>query len=138
MIPIVDAQREVLLKPVGINVGSGQLVQSFNSAAVIWSLAKDSGVVLSSWSLLCGSRKFDHRHGADYHSMADFQGQFLLPHLLIRIRIKSSLLQRWPYIGPVKVESVMLPLIYIASLRFPRSVYFVYSYNLYSIRLGCR
>jgi hypothetical protein len=41
MISIVDAQREVLLDPAGTNVWSGQVVQSLNSAAVTWSLAKE-------------------------------------------------------------------------------------------------
>lgn len=40
MISVVDAQREVLLKPIGTNVWSGQVPQSLNSAAVTWSLAK--------------------------------------------------------------------------------------------------
>lgn len=41
MISVVDAQREVLLNPVGTNVWSGQVVQGLNSAAVTWSLAKE-------------------------------------------------------------------------------------------------
>ena len=41
MASIVTAQREVLLDPIGTNVWSGQAVQSLNSAAVTWSLAKD-------------------------------------------------------------------------------------------------
>ena len=41
MISIVDAQREILLNPVGTNVWSGQVPQSLNSAAVTWALAKD-------------------------------------------------------------------------------------------------
>ena len=40
MISVVDAQREILLDPVGTNVWSGQVPQSANSAAVTWSLAK--------------------------------------------------------------------------------------------------
>jgi hypothetical protein len=40
MISVVDAQREILLDPVGTNVWSGQVTQSLNSAAVTWSLAK--------------------------------------------------------------------------------------------------
>jgi hypothetical protein len=41
MISVVDAQREILLDPVGTNVWSGQVPQSLNSAAVTWSLAKE-------------------------------------------------------------------------------------------------
>jgi hypothetical protein len=40
MISVVTAQREVLLSPTGTNIWSGQVVQSLNSAAVTWSLAK--------------------------------------------------------------------------------------------------
>jgi hypothetical protein len=40
MISVVTAQREVLLSPTGTNIWSGQAVQSLNSAAVTWSLAK--------------------------------------------------------------------------------------------------
>ena len=41
MISIVDAQRDILLDPVGTNVWSGQVIQGLNSAAVTWSLAKE-------------------------------------------------------------------------------------------------
>jgi hypothetical protein len=41
MISIVDAQRDILLNPIGTNVWSGQAIQSLNSAAVTWSLAKE-------------------------------------------------------------------------------------------------
>lgn len=41
MVSVVDAQREILLDPEGTNVWSGQVVQSLNSAAVTWSLAKE-------------------------------------------------------------------------------------------------
>lgn len=38
---VVDAQREILLDPIGSNVWSGQQTQALNSAAVTWSLAKE-------------------------------------------------------------------------------------------------
>lgn len=41
MVTIADAQREILLSPLGSNVWSGQSVQSLNSAAVTWSLSKE-------------------------------------------------------------------------------------------------
>lgn len=41
MVSVVDAQREILLDPIGTNVWSGQVPQSLNSAAVTWSLAKE-------------------------------------------------------------------------------------------------
>ena len=37
---VVEAQRDILLDPRGTNVWSGQVLQSLNSAAVTWSLAK--------------------------------------------------------------------------------------------------
>jgi hypothetical protein len=40
MISITDSQRELLLDPIGNNVWSGQYVQSLNSGAITWSLAK--------------------------------------------------------------------------------------------------
>jgi hypothetical protein len=59
MVSVVDAQREVLLKPIGTNVWSGQVPQSLNSAAVTWSLAKqlygiDGPYVAIPMSLLFG------------------------------------------------------------------------------------
>jgi len=39
MVSITGAQRELLLKPTGNNVWSGQIVQSLNSNAITWSLA---------------------------------------------------------------------------------------------------
>ena len=41
MISITGAQRDILLNPIGNNVWSGQSVQSLNSNAITWSLAKE-------------------------------------------------------------------------------------------------
>lgn len=41
MVSIVDSRRDILLNPQGNNIWSGQYVQSLNSAAVTWSLAKE-------------------------------------------------------------------------------------------------
>ena len=41
MVSVVDAQREILLDPIGTNVWSGMIPQSINSAAVTWSLTKE-------------------------------------------------------------------------------------------------
>ena len=41
MISITGAQRGILLNPIGNNVWSGQSVQSLNSNAITWSLAKE-------------------------------------------------------------------------------------------------
>ncbi|KII87915.1 hypothetical protein PLICRDRAFT_176672 [Plicaturopsis crispa FD-325 SS-3] len=93
MISIVDAQRDILLDPVGTNVWSGQTVQSLNSAAVTWSLAKE----------LYG------RSGP----------YFIIPISLIIGMVPTFfqflISKRWPYIGPVKVDAIMLPLIYMYS-----------------------
>jgi hypothetical protein len=40
MVSITGSQREILLDPIGDNVWSGQEVQSLNSEAITWSLAK--------------------------------------------------------------------------------------------------
>ncbi|KAJ3557724.1 hypothetical protein NM688_g1317 [Phlebia brevispora] len=90
MVSIVDAQREILLNPMGTNVWSGQYTQSLNSAAVTWSLAKQ----------LYGP------HGP----------YFVIPMGLL-IGVGPTLLQwligkRWQKIGPFHVNDVMLPIIY--------------------------
>ena len=41
MVSVVNAQRDAILSPTGTNVWSGQVVQSLNSNAVTWSLAKE-------------------------------------------------------------------------------------------------
>jgi hypothetical protein len=40
MVSITGSQRELLLEPMGNNIWSGQQIQSRNSNAVTWSLAK--------------------------------------------------------------------------------------------------
>jgi len=93
MISIVDAQREILLDPSGTNVWSGQVPQGLNSAAVTWSLAKEL-----------------------YGPSGPY---FVIPMSLI-IGVVPTFIQwliwkRWPVIGPVKVDTVMLPIIYMFS-----------------------
>ena len=41
MVSVVTSQRDALLSPTGTNVWSGQIIQSLNSDAVTWSLAKE-------------------------------------------------------------------------------------------------
>ena len=41
MISVTGAQRDLLLNPTGNNIWSGQTVQSLNSNAITWSLAKE-------------------------------------------------------------------------------------------------
>jgi len=41
MVSVVDSQYKILKDPLGTNVWSGQMIQSLNSDAVTWALAKD-------------------------------------------------------------------------------------------------
>ncbi|KAF8888579.1 oligopeptide transporter [Infundibulicybe gibba] len=93
MISIVDAQRDILLSPTGTNVWSGQVPQSLNSAAVTWSLAKE---------------------------LYGMNGPYFVIPLSLIIGMVPTFLQwliwkRWPIIGPVKVDTIMLPIIYMYS-----------------------
>ncbi|KAH9941508.1 oligopeptide transporter [Amylocystis lapponica] len=90
MISIVDAQRDILLRPIGTNVWSGQYVQGLNSAAVTWSLAKQ----------LYGPH-----------------GPYIWIPLSLLFGMVPTFLQwliakRWSHIGPIRVDSVILPIIY--------------------------
>ncbi|EMD38929.1 hypothetical protein CERSUDRAFT_112637 [Gelatoporia subvermispora B] len=90
MVSVVDAQREILLDPIGTNIWSGQYPQSLNSAAVTWSLAKE----------LYGPN-----------------GPYLLIPLGLVIGIAPTAIQwlfalRWPTVGGIRVESIILPIIY--------------------------
>ncbi|KAG5644858.1 hypothetical protein DXG03_007498, partial [Asterophora parasitica] len=93
MISVVDAQRHILLSPHGTNVWSGIVPQSLNSSAVTWSLAKQlygrSGpYIIVPLSLIIG---------------------------MVPTTIQYFVWKRWPKIGPVKVDTVVLPLIYMYS-----------------------
>ncbi|KAF9225684.1 OPT superfamily oligopeptide transporter [Gyrodon lividus] len=93
MVSVVDAQRDILILPHGTNVWSGQVVQTLNSAAVTWSLAKE----------LYGPG-----------------GRYFIVPLCLFIGMGTTFVQwlisrRWPYIGPVKVDQVILPIIYMYS-----------------------
>jgi len=90
MISIVTARREILLDPQGTNIWSGQNVQSLNSQAVTWSLA--------------------------YKMFSLHSQYFWVPMGLllgfIPTMIQYFIWKRWPKIGPVKVDSIILPVIY--------------------------
>ncbi|KAJ2917485.1 hypothetical protein MD484_g2956, partial [Candolleomyces efflorescens] len=93
MISVVTAQREILLSPTGTNVWSGQTPQRLNSAAVTWSLAKQ---------------------------LYGFHGPYWIIPLSLLIGMIPTFIQylihrRWPKIGPVQVDTVMLPIIYMYS-----------------------
>ncbi|KAF8182044.1 oligopeptide transporter [Pholiota molesta] len=93
MVSVVDAQREILLDPIGTNVWSGQVPQSLNSAAVTWSLAKE---------------------------LYGFNGPYwTIPMALVFGMVPTTIQwlinKRWPKIGPVTVNTIMLPIIYQGS-----------------------
>ncbi|KXN87768.1 Oligopeptide transporter 6 [Leucoagaricus sp. SymC.cos] len=93
MISVVTAQREVLLDPIGTNVWSGQVIQKLNSQAVTWSLAKQ---------------------------LYGFNGPYWIIPLSLVIGIVPTFIQwliwrRWPKIGPIQVDTIMLPIIYMYS-----------------------
>ncbi|KAM6503339.1 oligopeptide transporter [Amanita muscaria] len=100
MVSIVTSQRDVLLSPTGTNVWSGQYPQALNSAAVTWSLAKE----------LYG------RNGP----------YFIVPLGLI-IGMGPTFIQwliwrRWPKIGSLEVDSIILPIIYMYSAWLSQGV----------------
>jgi OPT family oligopeptide transporter len=90
MISVVDAQREILLSPTGTNIWSGQVPQSLNSAAVTWSLAKQ---------------------------LYGFNGPYWIIPMSLLIGTVPTFIQwliwkRWPTIGSLHVDKLMLPIIY--------------------------
>ncbi|KAF8230326.1 oligopeptide transporter [Tricholoma matsutake] len=100
MVSVVDRQRDILLSPTGTNVWSGQLSQSLNSEAVTWSLAKQ----------LYGPH-----------------GPYLIIPLSLFIGMVPTTIQwlvwkRWPRIGPVRVDTILLPIIYMYSSNLSAGV----------------
>jgi len=91
MASLTANQREILLDPSGNNVWSGQYVQSINSAAVTWSLAGDL-----------------YSRNGPY-----FWVPMGLVFGLIPTTIQYFIWKRWPKIGPVEVDKIMLPVIYM-------------------------
>ncbi|KAI9447707.1 OPT oligopeptide transporter protein-domain-containing protein [Lactarius indigo] len=88
--PLPAAQRDLLLDPTGNNIWNGQTVQSLNSHAITWSLAKE----------LYGP-----------------SGPYFVIPMGIFIGFAATVIhwfinKRWPYIGPVRVDRVILPLIF--------------------------
>ncbi|KAH9030094.1 OPT oligopeptide transporter protein-domain-containing protein [Lactarius pseudohatsudake] len=89
MVSITGAQRDLLLDPTGNNIWNGQTVQSLNSDAITWSLAKELYGPSGPYFII---------------PMGIFIGfAVTVIHWLIA--------KRWPYIGPVKVNQVIVPLI---------------------------
>lgn len=90
MISVVDAQRDILLSPTGTNVWSGQIPQGLNSAAVTWSLAKE---------------------------LYGFNGPYFIIPMSLLVGMAATTIhwliaKRWPRIGGVKVDVIILPIIY--------------------------
>ncbi|KAH9042868.1 oligopeptide transporter [Lactarius hengduanensis] len=89
MVSITGAQRDLLLDPTGNNIWNGQTVQSLNSDAITWSLAKELYGPSGPYFII---------------PMGIFIGFVVsVIHWLIE--------KRWPYIGPVRVNQVIVPLI---------------------------
>ncbi|KAL0960204.1 hypothetical protein HGRIS_011837 [Hohenbuehelia grisea] len=93
MSSVVDSQREILLSPVANSVWSGQTVQILNSGAVTWSLAK-------------------YLYGIN--------GRYWIVPMSLLLGMFPTIIQwlvwkRWPKIGSVKVDSILLPIIYMYS-----------------------
>jgi hypothetical protein len=108
MISITGAQRDILLNPIGNNIWSGQDVQSLNSHAITWSLAKELYGPSGPYFII---------------PMGIFIGfAITVLHWLfnkVKAEVHCALCsvltppsQRWQYIGPVKVDRVILPLIF--------------------------
>ncbi|KAH9071577.1 OPT oligopeptide transporter protein-domain-containing protein [Lactarius deliciosus] len=90
MVSITGAQRDILLDPTGNNIWSGKTVQSLNSDAITWSLAKELYGPSGPYFII---------------PLGIFIGFALtVIHWLIN--------KRWPYIGPVRVDWFILPLIF--------------------------
>ncbi|KAI0273164.1 OPT oligopeptide transporter protein-domain-containing protein [Russula aff. rugulosa BPL654] len=89
MVSITGSQREILLEPTGNSVWSGLQVQSLNSHAITWSLAKQLYGPSGPYFII------------PLGIFIGFAVTFV--HWLIN--------KRWPYIGPVRVNSVILPII---------------------------
>jgi len=90
MISITEAHRGLLLNPTGNGVWSGQTIQSFNSDAVTWSLTKQLYGPSGPYFVI---------------PMGIFIGfATIVVHWFVN--------KRWPYIGPVRVDRVILPLIF--------------------------
>ncbi|KAH7340612.1 oligopeptide transporter [Rhizoctonia solani] len=100
MASITSSRREVLLNPIGTNVWSGATVQSLNSAAVTWSLAGE----------LYGL------HGP-YKWVPIGLGLGMIP-----TTVQYFIWKRWPKIGPVEVDKIMLPVIYMYAGWFSSGV----------------
>ncbi|QRV86418.1 OPT oligopeptide transporter protein [Ceratobasidium sp. AG-Ba] len=91
MASITAARRDILLDPIGTNVWSGATVQSLNSAAVTWSLAGQ----------LYGI------HGPyKWIPIGLILG-------MIPTTIQYFIWKKWPRIGPVELDKLMLPVIYM-------------------------
>lgn len=125
MISITGAQRDLLLNPTGNNVWSGQTVQSLNSNAITWSLAKE---------LYGPSGPYFIIPMGIFIGFAATVVHWLINKVKAEVyRVLCSVLtpppQRWPYIGPIRVDRVILPLIFmysaqlVSSSRFDRSAY---------------
>jgi len=124
MISVVDSQRKILISPTGTNVWSGQVVQSLNSDAVTWALAKDLYSFKGPYWIIPLSLVLGIVPTTIQWLLHKVKGGSYFPnwgcHWLI------ICLKRWPKIGPVTVSSVILPLIYMVRIFLPSLCSFIY------------
>ncbi|KAI0373170.1 oligopeptide transporter [Pilatotrama ljubarskyi] len=90
MVSVVDAQRDILLDPSGTNIWSGQYVQSLNSAAVTWSLAKELYGISGPYVWIPLALLFG----------------------IIPTSIQWLIAKKWPTIKGIRTDSIVLPVIY--------------------------
>ncbi|KAG9126508.1 hypothetical protein FRC07_003176 [Ceratobasidium sp. 392] len=91
MASITSSRREILLDPIGTNVWSGATVQSMNSAAVTWSLA-----------------------GRLYGAHGPYKWVPIgLVLGMVPTTIQYFIWKKWPRIGPVELDKLMLPVVYM-------------------------
>ncbi|KZV65129.1 oligopeptide transporter [Peniophora sp. CONT] len=107
MVSVVTSQREVLLSSSGTNIWSGQTVQSLNTNAVTWALAKYLYTPSGPYFII---------------PMGLFIG--MVPTILQR-----AVAWRWPnlHLGPVHINDVILPLIWSYSATMYAGVTSVYT-----------
>lgn len=98
MVSIVSSHESALLNPDGKSIWSGEATQEVNNTAITWSLAKE---------------------------LYGLHGPYFIAVISLLFGMVATIIQwlvskRWPRIGPVQTDNVILPIIYTysASLSF--------------------
>lgn len=111
MVSIVNSRQEILLSPTGSNVWSGQFVQSLNSQAVTWSLAKqvygpEGPYFIVPFGVLIGIIP------TVIHYLISQVRVLVHPLCPVRKFRLMFCIQRSKTILGIKTESILLPIIY--------------------------